>query len=280
MPHGWAIVARAVIGFVALVLFSRFAGKKFDAFLVPAAATLTAMMSFFVGVPVEDVLSTLVIWAVLTLVLQWLRVRSYLFRRVVDGTPKVVIEGGQILEKSMKQANLTISDMMQMLREKNIFKLSDVEFGVLETDGQLSVMKKTEAQPLTPSVQGLTVESEQAPRVVILDGQVMHKTLTDLGLDPGWLYGEILKQGATDYKDVFLAQVDSKGNLYVDLRLDPKQPPKQKSRPLVLATLKKCQADLETYALQTRNPQAKHLYEMEARRLQQVIDQVQPYLHE
>lgn len=280
MPHGWSIVARAVISFVALVFFARIAGKKFDAFLVPAAAALAAMMAFFTGIPAEDVLAALAVWALLTLLFQWLRVKSYSFRRVVDGTPKVVIDGGQILEKNMQKAKLTVQDMMQMLREKNVFKLSDVEFGVLETDGQLSVMKKTEAQPITPSMQGMTVEGEQAPRIVILDGQVMYKTLADLGLDPGWLYGEILKQGATDYKDVFLAQVDSKGNVYVDLRLDAKQPPKTKARPLVLATLKKCQADLEMYALQTQNPDAKHLYEMTARQVQQLIDQVQPYLHE
>jgi uncharacterized membrane protein YcaP (DUF421 family) len=277
MSHGWAIVARAVIGFLALVFFSRVAGKKFDAFLVPAAATLAAMVSFFVGIPVEDVLAALVVWGVLTWGFSWLRVRSSMFRRLMDGTPKVVIEGGQILERSMAKAKLTVPDMMQMLREKNVFKLSDVEFGVLETDGQLSVMKKTEAQPITPSAQGLTVENEEAPRIVILDGRVMYKTLADLGLSPGWLYGEILKQGATDYNDVFLAQVDSKGNLYVDLRLDAKQPPQSKARPLVLATLKKCQADLEAYALATNNPDAK---QMEAKRLQQLIDQVQPYLHE
>jgi uncharacterized membrane protein YcaP (DUF421 family) len=276
MPHGWAIIARSVIAFIALVILCRVAGKKFDAFLVPAVAAVAGLMSFSTAVP----LAALAIWGILTFLFSWARVKSYMFRRIVDGAPTVVIDNGQILEKSLAQAKLTVNDMMQLLREKNVFKLSDVEFGVLETDGQLSVMKKTEAQPVTPATQGMLIENEEAPRIVILDGRLMHKALADLGLSPGWLHGELLKQGAQDYDDVFLAQVDSKGNLYVDLKLDAKKPPQSKARPLVLATLKKCQADLESYALATQNTEAKQMYQSEAQRVQQLIDQVQPYLHE
>jgi hypothetical protein len=192
----------------------------------------------------------------------------------------VLIEQGKVLEDNLKKARVTVNDMMAMLREKNAFKLSEVEFGVLEADGQMSVMKKSESNPVTPVVQGIPVENERAPRVVVIDGKVLNKTLEDLGYSQGWLWGELLKQGMKSINDVVLAQVDAKGNVYVDLKADTLQPSPIKSKPLLLASLKKLEADLELFSMQTENPMAKRDYEACAHSLQALIKQAEPLLRE
>lgn len=173
---------------------------------------------------------------------------------------------------------MAVDELMLFLREKNIFKVYDVEMAIIETNGQLSVMKKSDQQPLTPSQLGLTINEEHGPAIVITDGQLLEKSLSSLGYSDNWLLGEIMKQGAARYEDVFLAQIDSNGNVYVDLYNDNMQQHKVKQRPLLAASLKKVQADLESFSLQTNNPEAKKMYAQQASNLQNTIDSVVPYL--
>lgn len=106
---------------------------------------------------------------------------------------------------------------MLLLREKGTFNISDVEMAVLETNGQLSILLKSDQQPLTPHTSGVSVQMEHEYRVLIMDGKLLRKGLEEHGYTEEWLLSEIKKQGATEIKDVFLAQVDSFGKVYVDL---------------------------------------------------------------
>src|SRR5690606_20810838 len=150
---------------------------------------------------------------------------------------------------------------------------------VLETTGQLSMMKKAANQPVTPQTLGLLVEDEHRPQLVIIDGKLIEKNVKKYGYTKEWLLGEINKQGAKDFKDVFLAQIDSKGNVYVDLYVDDTEELAQiQPKPLLAAQLRKIQADLEGFALQTKNEEAKQLYYEQSQQLQQVINELNPLL--
>ena len=120
----------------------------------------------------------------------------------------------------MKKVFLSIEELMLLLREKNIFKISDVEIAILETNGQLSVLKKTSQQPVTPQMLKMVLKQEKAPTLLIVDGQILYKNLATLGYSEEWLMKEIRKQGATNTDEVFLAQVSSDGELFVDLYED------------------------------------------------------------
>lgn len=169
---------------------------------------------------------------------------------------------------------------MRFLRQNNAFKISDVEYAVLETNGQISVMKKSEAQSLTPKDLGLVVEEDHEPRLVIMDGNVMEKSLNDYGYTKEWLLGEIMKQGAKDFSEVFLAQIDSKGNVYVDLYNDKLHIPQIKQKLLTAATIKKLQADLQNFALQTKNENAKKMYQGYSKQMDKLIKELRMYLKE
>ena len=121
-------------------------------------------------------------------------------------------------------------------------------FAVLEPDGELSALLKKEKQPATPKTLGLAVVRESVPQTVMLDGVVMDEPLAAMGLNRRWLHTELAKAGVAP-ENVFLAQVDSLGQLYLDLFDDAIQVPKPRARERVYVSLKKCQADCELHAL-------------------------------
>src|SRR5699024_3697954 len=111
-------------------------------------------------------------------------------------------KNGKIQEKNMRKLRMPVDQVMPLLRQKNVFKLSDVELAVMEENGQLSVLKKTETEPITPKILGMHVENEKEPQIVIVDGKLIEKSLTNTGYTKEWLLGEIQKQGGEDIEDV------------------------------------------------------------------------------
>jgi uncharacterized membrane protein YcaP (DUF421 family) len=224
MPDFVLILLRSVFSFFFLLLMTRLMGKKqmsqltfFDYVVGITIGSIAAGLSIDQSVTIINGLIGIFVWGIFPILLGFLDMKSLNFRKIVDGTPTVLIQKGKVLEKNLKKEKLTINELMLLLREKNVFKLSDVEFAVMETNGQLSVLNKSDMQPVTPKVAGITVDMEHEPRVVIMNGEVKEKTLKELGLSQKWLLEKIKAQGAKTFEDVFLAQVDSKGNVYVDL---------------------------------------------------------------
>lgn len=286
MPTTPEVLYQSVIAFGVLFLLARLLGKRqvaqlnfFDYIAGITVGNIAASWSLD-EVKTTHALISLGIWTALSILLAFIQRKSYRTRLLLDGRPTVLIRRGKILEENLKQENIDLEEMMLLLRQKDVFKVSDVEYAILETNGTLNVMKKTELQPLTPKDAGVQVVSEHEPRVLIVDGNLMPKSLDISGYSREWLQGEIMKQGANDFRDVFLAQVDSNGKLYVDLYNDPQKPPEVKEKPLVAASLKKIQADLELFALETQNEEAKTSYTKTSQQLKQLIQDLGPYLRE
>ncbi|GAA0593605.1 DUF421 domain-containing protein [Virgibacillus siamensis] len=287
MPEFLLTIIRSILAFLLLMVMARIMGKKqvsqltfFDYCVGITIGSIASAMAIDQNIKITNGLVGLIIMGLFPVLLAYGSMKSLKFRRLTDGKASVLIEDGKVLEKNMKKSKMNIDELMLFLREKNVFKLSDVEMAVIETNGQLSVLKKSDQQPLTAKQLGITVNMEQGPAIVIMDGKLMNKSLQSLGYSSEWLKGEIQKQGATDYEDVFLGQIDSSGNVYVDLYNDDLQQHKIKQKPLLAASLKKVQADLETYSLQTENPEAKKMYSQQSDKLQQTIDSILPYLKE
>lgn len=126
---------------------------------------------------------------------------------------------------------------MELLRKKNVFQVADVEFAVLEATGDLSVLLKKENQPLTAKDLNLTVPSIKEPQTIIMDGKILDEPLATIGRSRAWLHTELEKLGVT-LENVFLGQVNSYGELTVDLYDDKLQVASPQERPLILSTLK------------------------------------------
>lgn len=227
MPELIVIVIRSLISFIVLLLLTRLMGKRqvsqltfFDYIVGITIGSIAAEMSFDQNVRIINGITSLLIWGLIPFILAIISLKSRIFQQLIDGKPTIIIKNGEILEKSMKKVFLSIEELMLLLREKNIFKISDVEIAILETNGQLSVLKKTSQQPVTPQMLKMVLKQEKAPTLLIVDGQILYKNLATLGYTEEWLMKEIRKQGATNTDEVFLAQVSSDGELFVDLYED------------------------------------------------------------
>jgi len=278
------VLLRSIGLFVVTLLLVRLIGKRqtsrltfFDLFTVIVIGVITAGISLNLVANLVHGLIALMVWTVLPVFLYLLSIKYKAVRDIVQGKETVLINHGKVLEEKLMEARYTPEDLLSQLRKKNAFKVADVEFAVLEPTGEVSVLLKKDRQPVTPKTAGLNVGLESVPQSVIMDGVIMDEPLTAMGLNRNWLHTELEKAGVAP-ENVFIGQVDSAGQLYLDLFDDAIQVPKPKAKELAWATLKKCQADCELYSLGTKQPVAKAMYGKSAAVLAGVVNELEPLL--
>lgn len=284
MPDWVNILLRSVTLVFILFFFTKWLGKKhfsklniFDyihgVVIGGTAAILTVQtdINFFHGV------IALFIWFIIPFIFHLISIKSKTIRDFVQGKSTVIIQNGKILEDNLKKESFTTDDLLQRLRQEKIFTVTDVEFAVLESTGNISVLPKSDRQALTAKDLNLTVPMKQQPQTVIMDGEILLEPLANQGLSVAWLTTELAKLNMTK-ENVFLGQIDSDKQLTVDLYDDtlPVQEPME--LPLLLVTLEKAAADLQLFSLATENETSKQLYTLNYERLQQVIELVRAYL--
>ncbi|MGA5688968.1 DUF421 domain-containing protein [Cytobacillus pseudoceanisediminis] len=220
---------------------------------------------------------SILIFGLVTLFADILSLKSKSFRDFFEGKGTIFIKDGKILEDNLKKERYSIDDLSSLLRQKNVFKAADVEFAVLEPRGDLSIMLKKENQPLTPKDLQLNLPQEKEPQTVIMDGKILNDPLAESGKTRKWLDMEIEKLGLT-IDNIFMGQINSYGELTVDIFDDSLKVPAPQQRPLLMAMIKKCAADLEVFSLQTDSKKAQQMYEKNTLKLNQIIQKLSPYL--
>ncbi|MDW7617493.1 DUF421 domain-containing protein [Peribacillus simplex] len=280
MPDWLDVFLRALLFIIILFLVTKLLGKK--------QLSQLSYFEYVVGITIGSIgaevitgleqsislgIIGIVTTAALPFIVGFISLKSKKFRNLVEGKGTVFIKDGKIMEDNLKKERYTTDELLELLRKKDVFQVSDVEFAVIEATGDLSVMLKKENQPLTAKDLNLGVASVKEPQTVIMDGEILDEPLATIGRSRGWLHTELEKLGVT-IENVFLGQINSYGELTVDLFDDILQVPSPQERPLLLSTMKKCQADLELFALGTENKEAKQIYEKNSEKLQKAIDNV------
>jgi uncharacterized membrane protein YcaP (DUF421 family) len=282
---GWVqIVFRSLGALIILFAITRILGKKQISqltFFEYVMGITLGELAGFISTDVEahyfyGVLAMLV-WFLVPFGIELLTLKSKRMRTWFEGSGRVLIKEGKVLEDNLKKERLTGDELLEQLRVKNVFQVADVEFAVMETGGELSILLKKDKQPLTPSHLGIQTANEVEPQTVIIDGNIMDEPLATLGLSRQWLRTELEKTGVA-LENVFLGQVDAYQQLYVDLYDDNIKVPLPQSKALLLANLKKLQADLELFSLSTRDIAAKAMYEQNSEKLDHVVKYMTPVL--
>lgn len=280
MPVWLDVVIRSALFLITLFFITKWLGKK-----------QISQLSFFeyvTGITIGSIgaeiitgvehkifvgLLAIVTTAAIPYIVGLISLKSKKFRNFTEGKGSVFIKDGKIMEENLKKERYTTDELLELLRKKDVYQVSTVEFAVLETTGDLSVMLKKENQPLTAKDLNLAVASVKEPQTVIMDGKILDEPLSTIGRNRGWLHTELEKLGVT-IENVFLGQVNSYGELTVDLFDDKLQVASPQERPLLLSTMKICQADLESFALATENKDAKQLYVKNSEKLKKAIEKV------
>lgn len=194
-------------------------------------------------------------------------------RDFFEGKSTVLIKDGKVLEDNLKKEKYTSDELLELLRGNGAFSIAEVEFAVLEPSGELNVLLKKDSQPITAKDLGLKVPNEKEPQTVIMDGNVLDEPLSSSGHNRAWLHSELEKLGVV-IENVFLGQVDSYGQLTIDIYNDKLQMPSPQNKPLLLASLKKCHADLELFSLETKSKSASEMYSKNAKQIEKILNRV------
>jgi uncharacterized membrane protein YcaP (DUF421 family) len=284
VPEWLDIALRSALFVVVLFIITKWLGKKqiselsfFEYVTGISIGSIGAEVAMGLERSIFHGVIGIVIFAAIPFFAGLISLKSKGFRNFIEGKATVFIKDGKILEDNLKKERYTIDELLALLRKKNVYQVADVEFAVLEATGDLSVMLKKENQPLTAKALNLSVPSVKEPQTVIMDGVIMDEPLATIGRSRAWLHTELDKLGVT-VENVFLGQINSFGELTVDLFDDKLQVASPQERPLILSTLKKCQADLELFALGTESKEAKQMYKLNSQKLQEAIDKVTPIL--
>lgn len=162
-------------------------------------------------------INTVVIVAVLYIfhyLISYIAVKNRTFAKIVLGKSIPLISGGKILRTNMAKAFLPLELLLSDMRSIDAPNIIEVEAAVFETSGHVSVLKKSDFQPVTPKDLNIQTLGGGLPSLLINDGKVAHDNLKELGYDEEWLKNELLKKGITNIKDVYAAMIDSSGELY------------------------------------------------------------------
>ncbi|WP_077300564.1 DUF421 domain-containing protein [Virgibacillus pantothenticus] len=284
MPEWIEVIIRSFSLLIILFFMTKWLGKKQISQLNIFEYITGIVLGGIVAIHTIDLNSNFIyallsmfIWFIIPFAVEYVSLKSKRFRDLTDGRSTVFIQDGKIMEDNLKQEGYSTDDLLGKLRDNGVFLASDVEFAVLEPSGNLNVLPKKENRPLTAKDLGLKLAPEKEPQTIVMDGEVLLESLANLSLNKNWLETELDKQNVS-IENVFLAQADNNGQLYLDLYDDKISVPEPTEKALLLANMKKCQADLELFALATENKQSKALYERNSEKLKHAIQLIQPYL--
>ncbi|MTK20947.1 DUF421 domain-containing protein [Turicibacter sanguinis] len=160
----------------------------------------------------------LIIFTLLTISTSYLNLKSYAARRIINAKTLILVENGRIVDKNMRKFRLTINELMMKLREKDVFALEDVQFAIMESNGQLSVLIKANKKPVTPDDLNLKVESVSLVNDIIIDGKLIDKNLEMANINKKWPQSELKRKNIHKIEDVFYAGIDQNKKLTISVR--------------------------------------------------------------
>jgi uncharacterized membrane protein YcaP (DUF421 family) len=212
---------RTLILFALVVIVMRLMGKRQIGELQPFELVVAIMISELAALPITDTEIPLIdgIIPILTLLfaqvgLAYLSLKSNRARVIICGRPSILIKKGQINESELRRLRINLNDLLEQLRVKNYPNIAEIDYAILETNGQISVIPKDSYRPLITKDLGLHPPGSGLPLSVILDGKVITHNLKIFNLTEKELLQRLQKQGINNLQEVFFASIDHTGELY------------------------------------------------------------------
>lgn len=216
---------RTIILYILVIMALRLMGKRQIGELQPSELVVAIMISDLATVPVSDIaiplfsgiipIVTLIIFEVL---ISFINLKSEKFRNIFTGKPAYLIKNGVIQIKEMQKLRYTIEDLLSELRLKDVIDISTVYTAILETNGELSVVLKSDFKSVTASDLSLKPKQEEIPLVLISDGIVRTNHLKEAKKDINWLKNELLKRNVKNLKDVFILSYSDTGEIFFQVK--------------------------------------------------------------
>ena len=215
------VLIRSVMLYVLVIFSVRLMGKRQLGELQPSELVITILVSNIATLPIEDVNIPVVVGVtpILSLVcfevtVSWLSLHFPKLRRLISGSPKIVIRGGRIERDILRELRFSVDDLLMALRSKDIFDLDEVQFAMVETTGSVSVMKKQTSDTPTRSDMSVHAEIADPPVLIISDGRFIAQAMESLKLSRSSVEN-LLSVIGLKANEVFIMTADSSGNCFV-----------------------------------------------------------------
>lgn len=225
MPIVAVVMIRSFVGFFLLLLLVKLIGKQqvtqltyFDYIVGITIGSIASTLSVQVNENTWSTIAGMAVWAILAVLLAFIGLKSPALRKIFEGIPETIIQNGKVQTEVLRRNRMSMEDLMSMLRTKNVFRVDDVEFAVFEPNGKLSVLLKSQKQPLTPENMSIPTQYSGLPTNLIVDGILDTKALRSVNLTRAWLEFHLRKKKIEKLEDIFLAQLDTQGNLFIDMK--------------------------------------------------------------
>ncbi|WP_088105190.1 DUF421 domain-containing protein [Halalkalibacter urbisdiaboli] len=218
---------RATVAFIVLYFLCRLLNKKlisqmtfFDFVAGITIGSVAASSMLTKDVPIYIGMLGLFIFCLYTLSTNIIAIKSLRGRKILEDEPTYLVKNGKILEEGLKKSRMTMDSLIANLRKKSVFYLDQVDTALLETDGSVSVLKKTPYIDLMKKDIATVEPSRGIPQAFIIDGKILKKSLKVLRKDMKWVDEILTLHNVKHLEDVFVAQIDMLGNVYIDIRDD------------------------------------------------------------
>jgi uncharacterized membrane protein YcaP (DUF421 family) len=216
------VLVRTIILYIAVLIALRLMGKGELSEMNPFELVITLMIAEVAAFPMEDnkVPITYGIAAItglmfIQMIVSYISVKSTKGREIISGKPTILIRKGRLDEKSLRKERLGIDELLEQLRLQGYFNLKEVQYAILETDGDLSVVP---APKLNSDDEEQSKDFKHLPIMLILDGKILKENLTMINKDQQWLLNELKKKGINDFKSTFICILDEDDNIYAQIK--------------------------------------------------------------
>lgn len=210
---------RGFILYIAIIICMRFMGKRQLGELQPTELVITILLSEIAAIPMQDneipMINSLLAVALLVsleIINSVIIMKNTKIRYLLQGKPAVVIKDGKIDQKKLKKLRFTGDDILDQLRQKDIFDINEVQYAVIETNGSLSVMKNPENEMPTVSQFGFKTERRGIPVLAVNDGRYIDTAINESEEISKKTVEKILKKENADVKEVLIMLIDKYGN--------------------------------------------------------------------
>ena len=211
---------RSIVLYIIVLIVMRLMGKReigqlqpFELAIAIMIADLAAVPMAETGIPISNGIIPILGLLVMHLIISFLNLKSMKIREILCGKPAILIYRGKIDEKVLKKERFTLNELQERLRSSNVVNLGDVEYAILETSGQVTVIQKPDKRTTTPKDFNIMPEYEGIPYDLVVDGKVMYKNLKNIGRDYNWLKKEVNKFGIKP-EQALIVTIDGKGNFF------------------------------------------------------------------
>lgn len=225
------VAIRTFILYLVVLFAVRIMGKSELSKMSPFQMVIVFMIAELAAIPIDSTSASLIngVMAIfmlmfLQVLISFISIKSEKFKNFISGKPSILVEKGKVNVKELSRLRISSTDLLEQLRLENCPSLSDVQYAIMEANGQLSVIPKAPNKPLTPKDMQLTVNEGVLPMIIVSDGTVYEKNLLMTGIPEDQFKTKLAAVGINSYKKIFLAFCDENKQIHVYMKSDKSAP--------------------------------------------------------